>query len=494
MGRLTLSLIVKNEEKYLKGCLDSVMGIVDEIILVDTGSTDRTKEIAARYEAKIFDYEWKNDFASARNFALSKTTCDWILYLDADERLSKESIAEVKMVVATDKRLGVNCIVKSTDQRTQNTHSIYYPRLFKYHKAIRFEGKVHEQITQSLFKNGFRIVNSKILINHLGYDIDIEGKKEKAQRNLSILLNEYSELNSDYIAFQLGNTYNTLEDYENAKEFYLKVIDSKNLNRHYVAIAASSLAYISLNEKNFQEAEKYIEKSLTINNHSSYSNLIAAKISFGLNNSEEAIKYSLKSLEVSKSQINSEALSIQINREEVIYFGLMISYLSKNELFFDRFWLELKHEIRNHMNYDKTISYLQQFLSGKKPVTFSYSTFKSIYNNFNSLFILKLLSQLKDIDFRIELFENMENDFSDDNIKKELAKVYSEKGLVEKAIDIFEQRGKENLDASELLYLLSFYLKSGNSEPVNNIIEIIEEKYKAYPQILERIAPLKKRL
>lgn len=494
MGRLTLSLIVKNEEKYLKGCLDSVMGIIDEIILVDTGSTDRTKEIAARYEAKIFDYEWKNDFAAARNFALSKTTGDWILYLDADERLTKESIAEIKMIIANDKRIGVNCIVRSTDQTTQNTHSIYYPRLFKYHKSIRFQGKVHEQIIQSLFRSGYRMVNSKILINHLGYDVDISEKKEKALRNLSILLAEYNELNSDYYAFQLANTYKTLDDSKNAKEYYQKVIDSKTLNRHYVAIAASSLAYISLEEKNFTEAENYIEKSLTINNHSSYSNLLAAKISFGLNNTEEAIKYSLKSLEISKSPKNTEALSIQINREEVIYFGLLISYLSNNKMFFDRFWLELKHEIRHRMNYDKTISYIQQLLTGKKPISFSYGVFKSVYNNFNSLFIQKLISQLKDIDFRIELLENMEKDFNEDSIYKELAKAYSEKGLVEKAIEIFEKRGRENLDAAELLYLLSFYLQSNNSEVAAGIIEVIEEKYKSYPQIIERIAPLKKKI
>lgn len=494
MGRLTLSLIVKNEEKYLKGCLDSVMGIIDEIILVDTGSTDKTKEIAARYEAKIFDYEWKNDFASARNFALSKTTGDWTLYLDADERLSKDSIAELKMIIANEKRIGVNCIVRSTDQGTQNSHSIYYPRLFKYHKTIRFEGKVHEQIIQSLFRNGYRMVNSKILINHLGYDIDILEKKKKAHRNLSILLTEYNELNSDYYAFQLANTYKTLDDYKKAKEFYLKVVDSKTLNRYYVAIAASSLAYMSLSEKNFAEAENFIKKSLTINNHSSYSNLLAAKISFGLNKAEEAIKYALKSLEVSKSFKNIETLSIQINREEVIYFGLLISYLLNNKMFFERFWLELKHEIRHRMYYDKTITYIQQLLSGRKPIGFSYGAFKSVYNNFNSIFILKLLSQLKDIDFRIELLENIEKDFSEDNIYKELAKAYSEKGLSEKAINIFEKKGRENLDAAELLYLLSFYLQSNNSDTAGSIIEIIEEKYKSYPQILEKIAPLKKRL
>ncbi|MFA7288227.1 MAG: glycosyltransferase [Melioribacteraceae bacterium] len=494
MGKLTLSLIVKNEEKYLKGCLDSVIGITDEIILVDTGSTDKTKEIAARYEAKIFDYEWKDDFAAARNFALSKTTGDWILYLDADERLTKESIAEIKMVVATDKRLGVNCVVRSTDQNTQNTHSIYYPRLFRFHKAIRFQGKVHEQIAQSLFRNGYRMVNSKILINHIGYDINPEEKKEKAFRNLSILLTEYNELNSDYFAFQLGNTYKTLDDDKSAKEYYLKVVDSKTLNRHYVAIAASSLAHISLSERDFTEAKKFIEKSLSINNNSSYFNLLAAKISFGLNNIEEAIKYSFKSLEVSNLLKHTDALSIQINREEVIYFGLMISYLSKNELFFDRFWLGLKHEIRHRTNYDKTISYLQQFLTAKKPIGYSYGVFKSIYNSFNALFILKLISQLKDADFKIELLENMQNDFKEDSIYKELAKSYSEKGLVEKAISIFELRGKENLDAAELLYLLSFYLQSGNTLEAKNIIEVIEEKYKSYPQIIEKITPIKNRI
>ena len=79
---LTLSMIVKNEENYLGGCLESVKDIVDDIVIVDTGSTDKTIEIAEKYGAKIFHFEWVNDFSAARNFALAKSTGDWILYLD----------------------------------------------------------------------------------------------------------------------------------------------------------------------------------------------------------------------------------------------------------------------------------------------------------------------------------------------------------------------------------------------------------------------------
>ena len=98
MARLTLSMIVKNEEKYLEGCLESVKNVADEIVIVDTGSEDSTLDIAERYGAKIYHFEWIDDFSAARNFALSKSTGDWILYLDADERLSKDSVEEVKSI------------------------------------------------------------------------------------------------------------------------------------------------------------------------------------------------------------------------------------------------------------------------------------------------------------------------------------------------------------------------------------------------------------
>ncbi|MEE1490960.1 MAG: glycosyltransferase family 2 protein, partial [Massilioclostridium sp.] len=90
MMTISLCMIVKNEEDVLARCLDCVQGIADEIVIVDTGSTDRTKEIAGEYTDKVYDFEWIDDFAAARNFSFSKASCDYILWLDADDVLFEE--------------------------------------------------------------------------------------------------------------------------------------------------------------------------------------------------------------------------------------------------------------------------------------------------------------------------------------------------------------------------------------------------------------------
>src|SRR5690554_6641792 len=96
MYKISLCMIVKNEEEVLAQCLDSVKDICDEIIIADTGSTDRTKEIAGKYTDKIYDFEWIDDFSAARNFAFSKATMDYILWLDADDVLLGEDQEKLK--------------------------------------------------------------------------------------------------------------------------------------------------------------------------------------------------------------------------------------------------------------------------------------------------------------------------------------------------------------------------------------------------------------
>ena len=88
MARLTLCLIARNEEEMLPGCLASVRGVVDEVVVVDTGSTDRTRQVAAEAGALVLDRPWDDDFAAPRNLALSRATAGWVLALDADERLA----------------------------------------------------------------------------------------------------------------------------------------------------------------------------------------------------------------------------------------------------------------------------------------------------------------------------------------------------------------------------------------------------------------------
>src|SRR3989338_5592832 len=93
---ISLCMITKNEEKYLEQCLNSVKDLVDETIIVDTGSTDKTKEIAKRFNAKVYDFKWADDFSAARNESLKHATKDWILILDADEVMDKEAVKTIK--------------------------------------------------------------------------------------------------------------------------------------------------------------------------------------------------------------------------------------------------------------------------------------------------------------------------------------------------------------------------------------------------------------
>src|SRR3990167_648830 len=96
---ISLCMIVKNEEKYLGQCLNSVKEIVNEVIITDTGSTDKTKEIAKKFKAKIFDFKWNDDFSEARNESLKHATKEWILVLDADEIINRDDLNKIKEIV-----------------------------------------------------------------------------------------------------------------------------------------------------------------------------------------------------------------------------------------------------------------------------------------------------------------------------------------------------------------------------------------------------------
>jgi tetratricopeptide (TPR) repeat protein len=215
--KLSLSMIVKNEEKFLPGCLESVKGLVDEIVIVDTGSTDNTKRIAESYGARIFDFEWCDDFSAARNESIRKATGDWILYLDADERIDKSFHDTIRKLIADRKVDAYLLNVKSrigTEAESLH-HLISYPRLFRNINGIAFVGQVHEQITTSLRALRARIVQSNVVIEHLGYAQSKEVIREKARRNYELLLVQVEKgENRGYALYQLGQTEIILGDIE----------------------------------------------------------------------------------------------------------------------------------------------------------------------------------------------------------------------------------------------------------------------------------------
>jgi glycosyltransferase involved in cell wall biosynthesis len=141
-------MIVRNEERFLAGCLNSIRYIVDEIVMVDTGSTDQTKAIARKFNARVFDFPWKDDFSRARNEALKYCSGEWILYIDADERLRHEEREEVRDLLSDSNKVAFT--VKFHPITGYTAYREF--RLFRNDPRIRFKGVIHETIVHSIYQ------------------------------------------------------------------------------------------------------------------------------------------------------------------------------------------------------------------------------------------------------------------------------------------------------------------------------------------------------
>ncbi len=174
---ISVCMRVKNEEKTLARCLDSLKGIADEIVIADTGSTDRTKEIAARYTDRIFDFEWVNDFSAARNFVFSKASCDYIYSADADEVIDAGNLKRLKVLK--------QCLIPEVEIVTMiyiNPKEINMayndlrerrPKLFKRLRTFTWIDPIHETVRTDpvVFDSDVEILHCPEE-NHSGRDFD----------------------------------------------------------------------------------------------------------------------------------------------------------------------------------------------------------------------------------------------------------------------------------------------------------------------------------
>lgn len=166
MVTISLCMIVKNEENCLEKCLGSLKGLVDEMIVVDTGSTDRTKEIANAFGAKVYDFKWTGDFSEARNFSFSKATCDYIYSADADEELDEANRERFLQMKRDLEELDID-IVQMYYCNQLSFRTVYNfdrelrPKLFKRVRHFIWEDPIHEQVVLDPV-----IVNSEIEIIH----------------------------------------------------------------------------------------------------------------------------------------------------------------------------------------------------------------------------------------------------------------------------------------------------------------------------------------
>jgi glycosyltransferase involved in cell wall biosynthesis len=198
--RLSLAMIVKNEARCLARCLNSIRSVADEIIVADTGSTDATASIANGLGARVVRFEWANDFAAARNFALGQARGDWVLVLDADEYASAALQKEILLFISGPPRIGRLKIVSDFRHGGQTLRSsTHVARLFP--RGARFEGRIHEQIASPLPRENLR--------GELWHDGYLE--TQKSERNIGMLQAELArEPASAYLQFQLALEYTSL--------------------------------------------------------------------------------------------------------------------------------------------------------------------------------------------------------------------------------------------------------------------------------------------
>ncbi len=260
---LSLAMIVKDEADNLGRCLESVQGVADEIVIVDTGSTDNTVEIAQRFGAKVVHHKWENDFSAARNVSLGHSTGDWVMFLDADEELVGEDSAELKKLLEDTNNEGFYFNLLSFVGENEDDGAVVNIafRLWRNKPEYRFSGAIHEQIVAKIQSHNPSIGFSGVRINHYGYLNKVTEEKSKVQRNLNILLKEVEKSPDDpFVRFNLGVEYLRLKDYEKAIEQYKKAFANlSGLDAAYASMLVRNIALCLRELGRYQEALKVLK-------------------------------------------------------------------------------------------------------------------------------------------------------------------------------------------------------------------------------------------
>lgn len=279
--QLSVCIIAKNEQHNIVRCLESLKPYSFEIVVVDTGSTDATKQIAAEFTDRIYDFEWCDDFAAAKNFAISKASNFYVMILDSDEFLEKIDVEELYRMIETNPdmvgRIRRRNVFSRKGQKQENLE--WVNRIFAKDK-FHYEGRIHEQVI-ALNGKEYETYQSSVVIEHTGYDLSESERKKKAERNRTLLLQELQRLEQEgcdsearlraneiehkeekvqipYILYQLGKSYYMAEDYMKACDYFSRGLSyDLNPKLEYVIDMVETYGYALLNSGQTETALFY---------------------------------------------------------------------------------------------------------------------------------------------------------------------------------------------------------------------------------------------
>jgi len=475
---LSLCMIVKDEESHLKSCIENVKDLVDEVIVVDTGSKDNTVKIAQELGARVYHYKWNDDFSSARNESLKYAAGDWILVLDADERINEKNKIKVKDLIKGKENLAYYLNFKSKINTGCMGDYVYnaHPRLFQNRRGIFYQGRIHEEIISSVKNAGGTISLSDVEVEHFGYEEHLYKEKNKAKRNIKILMKELSD-NTDngMIYFYLGESYSLLHQWKRAVEYYKKGAEKENIPDMNRAILYQNFGTALLHLKRYDEAIKSEAKAVEFNPYITTPHIVSAQAAFESRNYDKIIwdlNWYLEKIEQKNTKKNNYIIFHEPNLP-FVYTLLGKAYLNTNN-FHDAekcflkvisedeasdgiFYLLYKTALGKN-NIEEAEEYIKKAVNLNKNCAGYYVELGSILGN------QKRFSEAE------EVFKNaLDVDSGNKEAVKGLGLVYFNKNEYEKAISEFEKIKENNVEILELL--AESYSNIGQVNDAQKIIE-----------------------
>ncbi len=296
--RLSVCMIVKNEERSLPRCLESVHGLADEIIVVDTGSTDLTTEVARRHGARVSRVAWTGSMSVARNEALRRATGDWILVLDGDETLDRASHAEVRRLMQTGQLVGYMLREFNYTDREGTSSVVEHLnlRLFPNHPDLRYVGHYHEQVRPRRSNLTFRVAPSRAIIHHDGYRPQafkpekLEGIRRMLEADVRDQPDEpFHAYNLGRTCLLLGRTAEAERELVRAVELCARQQAATSIFPQYLVNVLTMLAQLLIAQGRHAEAAERCRQALALAADFADAHALLGDAEFGLGRLTEAV-------------------------------------------------------------------------------------------------------------------------------------------------------------------------------------------------------------
>lgn len=321
---LSLCMIVRDEEDFLVGCLESVREVVDEIVILDTGSSDDTIKIAEDFGAAIYTFSWRDDFSMARNESIKHAHGDWILWLDADERLIPESIPVLKGLLKPEKRPVIYEVTIKNIRPNGDSYSLSSAhRLFTNKKGIYFTGRIHEQLSPSVAKLGGEERTAKIEIYHLGYSLQGPRAEKKNMRNRNLLERMVNESpRSAYAHYTLAQHYGLNKRHKRALEHYQVAYKLNQFTPEMSVSLLNTMCETLIELGRYDEARRKLHQSITTKPFQAGGYYLLYKLAYREQNYVQAANW-LEKLLVMTSNVSQRNKSIStdviIDKDRILY-------------------------------------------------------------------------------------------------------------------------------------------------------------------------------